>query len=57
MTEGGSCPGTSSALDLNGGVDKPRDVANGVDERALERSDAAASGTKDLLNFLIGSGN
>jgi len=48
-------PGTSSALDLNG-IDK-KDVANGVDERALERSDAAASGTKDLLNFLIGSGN
>ena len=48
-------PGTSSALDL-GAIDK-KDVADGVDERALERSDAAANGTKDLVNFLIGSGN
>jgi hypothetical protein len=46
---------TQSAQDL-GSID-PKDLKKGVDERALERSDAAANGTKDLLNFLIGSGN
>ena len=46
--------GPTSALDLSR-VDE-KDIAEGVDERALERSDATANGTKDLLNFLMGSG-